>query len=94
MSFWVYILTNRHNTTLYIGVTNDPYQRLQQHRSGEGSRFTSKYRLTKCIYLEESPTAVEAIAREKQLKGWTRRRKEALINAVNPQWAELLMDPE
>ena len=73
-----------------IGVTNDPYQRIQQHRSGKGSRFTSKYRLTRCIYLEESLTAMEAIAREKQLKGWTRRRKEALIDAVNPQWKELL----
>ncbi|MGI4834733.1 MAG: GIY-YIG nuclease family protein [Janthinobacterium lividum] len=85
---YVYILTNPTKTTLYIGVTSDLNRRLYEHSSGRGdaSKFSGRYQTDLLVYFETSPDATQAIAREKQLKGWTRRKKDALIDAFNPTW--------
>jgi len=88
--FYVYILTNLRNTVLYTGVTNDLERRVWQHRSGEGGRFTSKYHATKLVYYEISEDATAAIAREKQIKAGSRRKKIALIESLNPRWEDLM----
>lgn len=88
-NYYVYILTNKNNTTLYIGVTNDIERRLYEHKNGLVDGFTKKYNLHKLIYLEETSDALSAISREKQLKGWKREKKEVLINQVNPTWKDL-----
>jgi putative endonuclease len=86
---FVYILTNERCTTLYIGVTNNLESRLWQHQNGEGSKFAKSYNLSRLIYYEACPYPAAGIAREKQLKGWTRAKKEALIARMNPEWRDL-----
>jgi putative endonuclease len=86
---FVYILTNERRTTLYIGVTNSLEGRLWQHQNGEGSQFTRQYNLNVLIYHETYPDPESAIAREKQLKGWNRAKKEALIATLSPNWEDL-----
>jgi putative endonuclease len=86
-TFWVYILASR-SRVLYIGVTKDLARRLAQHRAGLSS-FTARYRVDRLVYAEEHASPRDAIAREKQLKGWTRARKVALIEEHNPTWRDL-----
>ena len=91
-SYWVYILTNQRHTVLYIGITNGLERRLWQHSGSEQikrSSFTYRYNLDKLIYFESYPDARQAIAREKQIKRWTRAKKEQLIAMVNPEWRDL-----
>ena len=88
-NFWVYIMTNDHHTVLYIGVTNDLARRISEHRAGEIPGFTSDYRCTKLIYYELCTEVRDTIAREKQLKKWSRSKKVALIATMNPQWNDL-----
>jgi putative endonuclease len=78
--------------TIYVGMTNDPVARVLQHKQGVGSAFTAKYALTRLVYLEEVGDPYGAICREKQLKGWVRRRKLALIESANPGWVDLAED--
>jgi len=87
----VYILTNTGRTVLYIGVTNDLPRRLYEHRTGRGdaSKFTGRYQADLLVYFETLLDATQAIAREKQLKGWARAKKEALINSFNPNWTDI-----
>ncbi len=87
---FVYILTNapRH-TVLYIGVTNDLETRLWQHSNAVGSHFAHQYNANTLIYYEVCPDPNSAIAREKQLKGWSRPKKEKLIATLNPEWRDL-----
>lgn len=86
----VYIMTNKGRSTLYIGVTSDLYSRIHQHRTHcYPSSFTAKYALEICVYFESFSAIEEAIAREKQLKGWTRAKKNMLISAINPTWRDL-----
>ena len=87
-NFFVYILTNKNGTTLYIGVTNDLERRILEHRAGLG-RFTEKYRLVKLLYYEVTGDVYAAICREKQLKGWLREKKLALIRSQNPAMKDL-----
>ena len=87
-TYFVYILASR-SRTLYTGVTKDLERRLYQHRAGEGSAFTSKYRNVRLVYFEWTANVWSAIAREKQIKGWRRDKKLALINAANPTWKDL-----
>ena len=87
-TYFVYILTNR-SGTLYVGVTGDLAYRLWAHRSGLVRGFAAKYQLDRLVYAEEHPTARDAIAREKQLKGWRRSKKVALIESQNPTWQDL-----
>ena len=86
--YWVYIMANMHRT-LYVGVTNDLQRRVLEHKSHAIAGFTSKYGLDRLVYCESTASVAEAIAREKQLKGWLRRRKVALIAGVNPCWEDL-----
>jgi putative endonuclease len=86
--FYVYMMSNQART-LYVGVTNDLAGRVQQHKDGTGSKFTSRYALTNLVYFEETSDVRAAIAREKQLKSWLRSRKVALVLSVNPEWDDL-----
>ena len=92
--YWVYILTNKHCTTLYIGITNSIIRRLYQHRYGEVDGFTKRYRLNRVVWLEHFRNVNDAIACEKKLKGWRRARKIALVERKNPQWLDLSDDWE
>jgi putative endonuclease len=75
---------------MYIGVTNDLGRRVSEHRSGEGGSFARRYKVSTLVYAEEYQDVEEAIAREKQIKGWRRSKKDALIDAANPSWADML----
>ena len=86
---FVYILTNKSNSVLYIGTTNDIKRRLDEHRSGEIEGFTKKYNVFKPIYCEEIKNPEDAIKREKQLKKWTKQKKIKLIESLNPEWKDL-----
>jgi putative endonuclease len=88
-TYHVYILTNRYRFVYCIGMTNDLARRLHEHRSGRGSRFTARYRVTDRMDTEACPTPRDAIRREKQLKGWRRAKTLALMRAVNPDLATL-----
>ena len=86
---YVYIMTNRYNTTLYTGVTNNLQRRVLEHKSGKGGKFTSKYFLSKLVYFEIANSPEVAIAREKQIKGGSRIKKKRLIEEMNPAWDDL-----
>ena len=90
-TYYVYMLTNR-SGTLYIGVTNNLERRLLEHREGKAGSFTARYKVDRLLYFEETNDVSEAIAREKQLKGWTRKRKLALAAQMNPRWLDLAGD--
>lgn len=90
--YYVYIMTNKTNTTLYIGVTGNLEKRLYEHQHKLLPGFTQRYNLTKLVYTESCPDPLAAIAREKQLKGWKRDKKNALISSVNPDWRDLSAD--
>jgi putative endonuclease len=85
----VYILSNYTRSVLYIGVTINLPKRIEQHLSEAVPGFTRKYKCKYLIYAEYAPTIMEARAREKQLKGWTRAKKEALIQTLNPEMKDL-----
>jgi len=87
--FYVYILASKKNGTLYIGETNNLYRRISEHKSGLIKGFTQKYKVDKLVYYEETNYINNAIAREKQLKGWLREKKIALIESFNPSWEDL-----
>ena len=84
------MLTDSENDVLYIGVTNDLIRRIWEHRSGTIEGFTKRYALHKLVYYDAYNEIKDAIAREKQLKGWRREKKNALIASMNPKWKELL----
>ena len=83
-----YILSNT-SMTLYIGVTNNLVRRISQHKKGHGSGFTSRYHFDRLVYFEQTPDIRDAIAREKVLKGWSRKRKIELVKTMNPRWSDL-----
>ncbi|HRJ29377.1 MAG TPA: GIY-YIG nuclease family protein [Cyclobacteriaceae bacterium] len=86
----VYIMTNIGNTVLYTGVTSDLLSRVLEHKSGKyANSFTARYNVKKLVYYEVFPSIEEAIDREKQIKGGSRKKKEELINATNPEWKDL-----
>jgi putative endonuclease len=85
---WVYIMTNRPDGTLYVGVTNNIGRRVDEHRRGLGT-FTRRYGLTRLVYMARFERMEEAIAFEKHLKHWTRARKVRLIQSDNPHWIDL-----
>lgn len=90
--YYVYIITNRKNGTLYTGMTNDIERRVYEHKHKSNPGFASKYNCTKLVYFDSYPSAVEAIEREKQIKGWLRSKKIALIESMNPDWKDLSED--
>ena len=87
--YYVYMMTNKHNTVLYTGVTNDLMRRVYEHKEGLGGVFTSKYNLTRLVYYEITEDVRAAIEREKQIKGGSRIKKEELVDSVNPEWRDL-----
>ena len=87
--YYVYILTNKTNRVLYIGITNNLVRRVWEHKEKLVPGFTAKYKVTKLVYYEVFNSPEEAIAREKQLKGWLRSKKIELINRFNPEWRDL-----
>jgi putative endonuclease len=87
--YYVYIMTNKHNTVLYTGVTNDLVRRVQEHREGRGGGFTSKYNIKKLVYYEVAQDPRAAIVREKQIKAGSRKKKVDLVEGVNPEWRDL-----
>ncbi|MBI1216055.1 MAG: GIY-YIG nuclease family protein [Alphaproteobacteria bacterium] len=87
--FYVYIMTNKMNGTLYLGVSNDIIRRVHEHRQKAVKGFTARYGLTRLVYFEQFNTAMDAITREKQMKKWNRAWKLQLINEKNPEWNDL-----
>jgi putative endonuclease len=86
--YFVYLMASR-SRVLYVGVTNDLYRRVREHQDGAVPGFTSRYRVVHLVHFEETGSVTEAIAREKQIKGWLRAKKIALIEAGNPEWEDL-----
>jgi len=87
--YYVYMMTNKTCSVIYIGVTNDLRRRLSEHENETLKSFTEKYHLHKLVYFEEYSSVNDAITREKQLKHWTRIKKNKLVEAFNPNWNDL-----
>ena len=92
-SFWVYIVTNPSQSVLYIGITNNLERRMAEHKTRAVKGFTQKYNCTYLLYFEETNSPTVAIEREKQLKKWSRAKKEALIDTLNPGREDLSATP-
>jgi putative endonuclease len=88
-NYCVYILTNKNNTVLYVGVTNNLTRRIWEHKSKLIEGFTKKYNVDKLVYFESFDNPDDAIKREKQLKAGSRKKKVELISKLNPEWKEL-----
>ena len=88
-TYYVYIMSNTSDTTVYIGVTNDIQRRVSEHKSGLIPGFTQKYNCTKLVYFEEYSDINQAIEREKKLKKWRREKKDWLIKTLNPEFKDL-----
>jgi len=91
-SYYIYILSNARDGTLYTGITNDLIRRVYEHKSGEIGGFTKKYKTNKLVYFEETADVQSAITREKRIKKWRRSWKIELIEKSNPQWRDLYYD--
>ena len=88
-TYYVYITSNRKDGVLYTGMTNDIELRTRQHKRKVNKGFTSKYNADKLIWYEEHEYVWDAIAREKEIKGWRREKKIGLIESQNPEWKDL-----
>ncbi len=91
-TFFVCIMTNKVHTVLYTGVTNNILRRNYEHKNKIVEGFTKKYNVNKLVFYKEFATALEAIAEEKRIKGWTRQKKINLINSINSTWRDLSDD--
>ena len=89
---FVYMLSNWNDSVLYIGVTSNLPKRLYEHKNGLADGFTKKYNVHKLVYFEAASYMQSALAREKQLKKWSREKKNALVNQMNPTWRDLSED--
>ncbi len=87
--YYIYIITNKYNTVLYTGVTNDLIRRVYEHKEKLIAGFTKKYNVNKLVYYEIFADINDAIAREKQIKAGSRQKKIDLVNSMNPQWCDL-----
>ena len=87
--YYVYIMTNRKNTVLYTGITNDLRKRVYEHKKGITKGFTRKYKIIKLVYFETYSNAYDAISREKQIKDGSRKKKVSLIESMNVKWQDL-----
>ena len=88
-AFYVYMMTNRSRVVLYTGITNSLMRRVWQHQNREVEGFTKAYRVNRLVYYERFNDPRDAIAREKEIKGWRREKKNALVETMNPNWADL-----
>ena len=91
-NYYVYIVTNEHGNVLYVGVTNNLQRRMYEHKQMTLDGFTKKYKVHKLVYYEMTSDINAAIAREKQLKNWSRSKKNALVDSFNPEWKEITFD--
>jgi len=89
MAYYVYLLTNKTNTVLYTGVTNNLLKRVFEHRKEYVDGFTKRYNLKKLVYYESHQDINTAIRREKEIKGWVRKKKNVLISEKNASWIDL-----
>jgi putative endonuclease len=87
--YYVYILTSSSRRALYTGITNSMMTRLEQHRDAGPDTFVGRYKATRLVYYETFQDVRRAIAREKEIKGWSRKKKGELVASVNPEWADL-----
>jgi putative endonuclease len=87
--YFVYMMSNTKSGVLYTGITNDLTRRVYEHKKKLVPGFTNKYNLTKLVFFEETSDVNAAIAREKQIKGWLRRKKISLLESMNPDWKDL-----
>jgi putative endonuclease len=87
--YCVYMMTNAHNTVIYTGVTNNLSRRVYEHKNGLGGVFTKKYNVAKLVYYEVTDNVHAALAREKQIKGGSQKKKVDLIESINPEWKDL-----
>ena len=88
-AFYVYLMTSRSRVVLYTGITNSLMRRVWQHQNGEIEGFTKTYKVNRLVYYERFNDPRDAIAREKEIKGWRREKKNALVERMNPTWADL-----
>ena len=87
---YIYILTNKNNKVMYIGMTNNLIRRVYEHKNGLINGFTKKYNITKLVYFEHTSDINAAIKREKEIKKWRREKKNNLVESINPNWYDLL----
>jgi len=92
--YFVYIMTNLHNTVLYTGITNNILRRVHQHKQGEGGQFSRRCKMRKLVYFEIHGDVKTAIAREKQIKGGSRMDKMKMISTINPDLRDLFLEIE
>ena len=90
--YYTYIMTNSKNKVMYIGVTNNIQRRIYEHKNKTADGFTKKYNVNKLVFYETANDARIAIEREKELKGWKREKKNALVESMNPEWKDLSLD--
>ncbi len=86
---YVYLVANSHNNVLYVGVTTDLIRRIYEHKNKFVQGFTKKYNVDRLVYYEACANIFAAIEREKKIKGWSRKKKNDLVNAFNPEWKDL-----
>ena len=88
--YYLYNMANETGTVVYTGVTNDVVRRVYEHKHNSDSKsFTAKYEVHKLVYFEETSSSYAAISREKQIKSWNRKRKNQLVESMNPKWEDL-----
>jgi putative endonuclease len=87
--FYIYLLTTSNNKVLYTGVTNDLARRIYEHKQKMAKGFTKKYNVDKLVFYEAFGSIIDAIEREKQIKSWSRKKKNSLVDSMNPQWMDL-----
>lgn len=90
--YYIYLITNKRLNVLYTGVTNNLVRRIYEHKNKMVDGFTKKYNVERLVYFEAYSEISDAIMREKQIKGWSRKKKNDLINALNPKWEDLYED--
>ena len=92
MNYYVYIITNKYNKVLYTGMTNNLERRMFEHKNKLVKGFSYRYNCDKLVYFEHGTDAYGVIAREKEIKSWTRQKKIDLIEFINPNWNDLSLD--
>ncbi len=92
MYYYVYILATKNNGTIYVGTTNNIIRRVYEHKNELIEGFTKRYHIHKLVYYESTTDVKAAIAREKQIKSWSRARKNSLITSINPEWKEIVFE--
>ena len=88
-NYYVYILTNKNNKVMYVGMTNDLSRRIYEHKNKLIEGFTKKYNVSKLVYFEQTRNVNDAIHREKEIKKWRREKKNKLVETMNPEWKDL-----